>query len=77
MQIVIKYFGQLTDVTQKNEEEVHFSGETVDQLLKELFNKYPSLENKDFRVAQHQELVSNSTKLSGEELALLPAFAGG
>ncbi len=77
MLITIKYFGQIVEATQKEEESLEFSGTLVSELMEQLYNKYASLEHKDFKVAQNQELVSLETQVSGKEIALLPPFAGG
>jgi molybdopterin synthase sulfur carrier subunit len=77
MRITIKYFGQIAEVTQIEEESLEFSGKVVSQLIDALYSKYNGLKTKDFQVAQNQELVDLTTKLSGAEIALLPPFAGG
>jgi molybdopterin synthase sulfur carrier subunit len=77
MHITIKYFGQIAEVTQKESETIEFSGSLVSELIEILFSKYGLLNTKDFQVAQNQELVSTETKLIGNEIALLPPFAGG
>lgn len=77
MQITIKYFGQIAEITNTEEESLEFSGGLVSELLDKLNTKYSKLKNKDFQVAQNQELVSNETELNGSEIALLPPFAGG
>ena len=77
MHINIKYFGQIAEITKLNEESIEFSGNLVSELLETLHTKYNYLKNKDFQVAQNQELVSIDTKLTGGEIALLPPFAGG
>lgn len=77
MTIKIKYFGLIAEVTNKTEESIDFSANTIDAILSFLYTKYPDLKNKDFQVAQNQELVSENTKVTGEELALLPPFSGG
>lgn len=75
--ITIKYFGLIAEVTQCKEENINFSGSLISELLLFLFSKYPDLKNKDFQIAQNQEFVSIDTKVTGNELALLPPFAGG
>ena len=40
-------------------------------------DKYPDFKNKDFRIAQNQELVADTALLTGQEIAVLPPFAGG
>ncbi len=77
MHITVKYFGQLAEVTQLEEESLEFSGNLISELLETLYSKYNLLKNKDFQVAQNQELVSIETELTGNEIALLPPFAGG
>jgi len=75
--ITIKYFGLIAEVTSQTEETIDFSGRFISELLDTLYFKYPDLKNKDFQVAQNQELVSKSTEIIGQELALLPPFSGG
>ncbi|MEH6536146.1 MAG: MoaD/ThiS family protein [Psychroserpens sp.] len=77
MHITVKYFGQIAEVTQLDEESLEFSGTLISELLDLLYSKYKVLKNKDFQVAQNQELVSIETELTGNEIALLPPFAGG
>ncbi len=77
MYITVKYFGQIAELTQKEEEALEFSGHQISGLLELLYDKYNGLESKDFQIAQNQELVSNNTKITGAEIALLPPFAGG
>jgi molybdopterin synthase sulfur carrier subunit len=77
MLVTIKYFGQIAEATQKDEEIFAFSGGLVSELLNSLYEKYSALKNIDFKVAQNQELVSDKSKITGEEIALLPPFAGG
>jgi len=77
MYINIKYFGQIAEVTQTKEENLEFSGIIVSELVETLYLKYSNLRTKNFQIAQNQELVSMETELTGNEIALLPPFAGG
>lgn len=77
MNIQIKYFGMLTEITQCDSEQLVAQSSTVGELESVLLHKYPELKGKDFRIAQNQELVSEDTKLTGQEIAVLPPFAGG
>ncbi|WP_282124250.1 MoaD/ThiS family protein [Algibacter mikhailovii] len=77
MLITVKYFGQIAEVTQKEEEELEVAKTSISKLLETLNAKYTDLKNKDFQIAQNQELVSLDTELTGAEIALLPPFAGG
>jgi molybdopterin synthase sulfur carrier subunit len=77
MTINIKYFGQIAEVTQVENEQFDFNKNSVSELIEILFNKYPELKTKDFKVALNQELVDVETQITGSEIALLPPFAGG
>jgi len=77
MHINIKYFGQIAEVTQTEEENLEFSGIIVSELVETLYLKYSNLRTKNFQIAQNQELVSMEAELTGNDIALLPPFAGG
>ncbi|WP_308992281.1 MoaD/ThiS family protein [Mariniflexile litorale] len=77
MKITVKYFGMIAEITQCDEEIIDFSGSMMSEFLKIVHSKYPELKNKDFQIAQNQELVALKTSVTGQELALLPPFAGG
>ncbi len=77
MIITIKYFGLIAEVTQCEDETINVSGRFISELLEALYSKYPDLKNKDFQIAQNQELVSENSEITGQELALLPPFSGG
>ncbi|WP_067150740.1 MoaD/ThiS family protein [Pseudotamlana agarivorans] len=77
MLLTIKYFGLIAEVTQISEETLEFSGKQISELLTLLYAKYEALKTKDFQVAQNQELVATDALVNGQEIALLPPFAGG
>lgn len=77
MHITIKYFGQIAEVTQTNEEQLEVTSSTIAEVLNLLYDKYAGLKQKDFKIAQNQKTVPLDTLLTGAELALLPPFAGG
>jgi molybdopterin synthase sulfur carrier subunit len=77
MHITVKYFGQIVEVTHTNEETLEVAGGQISDVLDVLNTKYEQLKNKDFQIAQNQELVSLETELTGLEIAILPPFAGG
>ena len=77
MELTIKYFGQLAEVTACREEQIEFSGTSVSGFRALLNKKYPQLASCDFQIAQDHVLITNDTKLSSGEIALLPPFAGG
>lgn len=77
MQVEVKYFGMLAEITACNTEQLVISSQDVSGLKKALLDKYPGFKNKDFRIAQNQELVEDTALLTGQEIAVLPPFAGG
>lgn len=77
MKLTIKYFGLLAEVTQCSEERFEFSGTLISELLETIYLKYPKLKEKDFQVAQGNEIVSKNKVITQTEIALLPPFAGG
>lgn len=77
MNLTIKYYGMLAEAVQQQEEKFVFSQETIEELLKALYAKYPLLEGMDFQVAQNNRIVTKETVITGPEIVLLPPFAGG
>jgi sulfur-carrier protein len=77
MKLTIKYFGLIAEVTKCNEEQLEFSGRIINELLETIYLKYPKLKEKDFQVAQNNEIVSKNIIITHPEIALLPPFAGG
>ena len=73
----ILFFGQLTDITKSNSIVMPITDDT-DELMQELFKKYPSLREASFLIAVDREIIKGNTKLAEKtEIALLPPFAGG
>lgn len=77
MKITVLLFGVLAEKAGAQRLEL----ENIEDLesLKDYFNgKYPEFKELSFQVSVNQELVCGNIKLSdGDELALLPPFAGG
>lgn len=77
MDLNIKYFGLITEITGTHEEVIDFSGSTISELLNQLTSKYPDLNGKDFQVAQNMTISNTNAVITGNEIALLPPFSGG
>ena len=76
--IIIKYFGAITDVTHKKEESFHFkNGGSLKDLQAELEQRYPGIQNIPYSVAQNQIIIKQGIIGEGDEITLLPPFAGG
>ncbi|MCF0059629.1 MoaD/ThiS family protein [Dyadobacter sp. CY356] len=79
MSINILYFGMLAEISgQANE---HLAGKenmTVNDLKGQLFEKYPEMREKKFKIAVNQKIGDDETIIPlSAEIALLPPFAGG
>ncbi len=73
----ILYFGVLSEIAEKSEEIIDFSG-SLAQLQEKLSEMYPAFSKHRFQISLNQEIVDNSQELnSGDEIALLPPFTGG
>jgi len=77
MKLHIKYFGMLTEITQRQEETIDFNHQTVSELLAVLQEKYPQLKEANFKIAQNFKIVNSQDIINHPEIALLPPFAGG
>lgn len=77
MRLTIKYFGMLTEISACQEETLDLPKMTVVSLRAVLYEKYPALENKNFRIAQQNTFVKENAVLTSHEIALLPPFSGG
>ncbi|MFI5221234.1 MAG: MoaD/ThiS family protein [Bacteroidia bacterium] len=70
-------FGELTDIIKSDSIEIEASNDR-DELLKKIYLKFPVFQRIKFRLAVNNSLVDSNIKLSHlDEIALLPAFAGG
>ncbi|WP_103864133.1 MoaD/ThiS family protein [Aquimarina sp. I32.4] len=78
MELTIKYFGMLAEVTAIAEEFLQIEPCSVAQLVKQLQKHHPKLEDTNFKIAINQELVDHTHMINTQvEIALLPPFAGG
>lgn len=78
MLIKLLYFAQISEKVGKSSEEIEFRGSNTEDLMKQLYAKYPKLEGLTFKIAVDQVLINENTDLkNGDEVALLPPFAGG
>jgi len=75
--MVVKIFGQLSDVIGSNSLEVNGITNT-DDLIKNLQLQYPALADSKYRLAVNRNIIQSNTELqTGAEVALLPPFSGG
>lgn len=78
MKVTVKYFGLVAEATEKSEEVVELKGELTAKALKEQCLKGLAIADKDsVQIAVNQNLDDSITIKDGDEIALLPPFAGG
>ncbi|MDG1761998.1 MAG: MoaD/ThiS family protein [Flavobacteriaceae bacterium] len=77
MEIKLRYFGQLQELTGKSEEVFTVSLDTVGALRQYLIERYPKLDELNFKMAQDNKINSDSSPLNGSLIDLLPPFSGG
>lgn len=79
MTIHIKYLGMIADHTDKTSEDFVIANKsTVLDLNTLLLDKYPGLNQMTYKIAVNHQLSTNEKNLQdGDEVALLPPFAGG
>lgn len=75
----INYFGLVAEATQCTQEHLTLPTScTVAELIQQLYQLYPALKDKSFKVAVNRVFVAEHQYLEVEdEIALLPPFAGG
>ncbi|UTW61609.1 MoaD/ThiS family protein [bacterium SCSIO 12741] len=75
----IRFFGQTAEACGTQEQEWNLeNGQTVKVLVEELERTYPDLQQLTYRVARNAGMVDEQALLKvGDEIALLPPFAGG
>jgi len=77
MNIKVLYFGVTADITGKDSESVPDIPDTK-SLDEKLTGLYPGLKNINYRISVNLEMIfENSVLKDGDEVALLPPFAGG
>jgi molybdopterin converting factor subunit 1 len=80
MIIQLKYFGLVADITKKNEEQFHIESEvnSLHLVQSKIEEHYPEIRNTTYSFAVNQSLTKEDIVINeGDEIALLPPFAGG
>jgi molybdopterin synthase sulfur carrier subunit len=77
MTVKVLFFGVLAEVTGINCK--HYSEvKSVNDLKMKIRDEFPEVVHYDFRISVNNELIDNDQPLKdGDELALMPPFAGG
>jgi molybdopterin converting factor small subunit len=77
MQVKVLFFGVLSEVTGTDLR--HFRDvKSINDLKLKLLDEYPEIEHYNYRISLNNEIISSDRILNeGDEVALLPPFAGG
>jgi len=77
MKINVLFFGILTDIVGASSLVVK-DAENIRQLKSWLWKNYPKTKDMDFQIALNKNIIDGKSELKdGDEVALLPPFAGG
>jgi molybdopterin synthase sulfur carrier subunit len=77
MEVKVLFFGVLTEVTGTNCKH-YFEVKSVDDLKLRIQDDFPEVVHYNFRISLNNEIINNDPKLNdGDEVALMPPFAGG
>lgn len=75
--IKLIYFGSVMDITAMSSETIE-APETLDKLNTGLLHRFPRLSEITYRFSINRQLITGDRPLNdGDEIALLPPFAGG
>ena len=80
MEITLKYFGIIADITQKKEEVFFIDAEsnTLKKLQSTIEIKYPKILVINYSIALNKKFLQNDIELKNKDIvAFLPPFAGG
>ena len=78
MAVTIKYFGAIEEVTGTTEESFSLDqSNSLQDIKKQLLTKYEGMNDLSFQLAVNQSLTESATLQDGDEVAVLPPFAGG
>lgn len=80
MEITLKYFGIIADITEKSEEmfSIEEKDSTLNLIQSKLEIKYPKILFINYSIAVNKKLLQNDILLKNNDIvALLPPFSGG
>ena len=77
MQVKVLFFGVLTDITETGSK--HYNNvKSIGDLKLRIEDDYPEVVHYNFRISVNNQIVNNDPLLNdGDEIALMPPFAGG
>lgn len=76
--ITVLYFAGLKEITNKEEEKVNWSNQTVKELMDWIEQTYQGFSNQPIHIAVNEEYVPLDYMIqSGDMVALIPPVSGG
>ena len=77
MEVKVLFFGVLAEVTRTNC--IHYREvKSIGDLKHRIQDDFPEVVHYNFRISLNNEIINNDPKLKdGDEVALMPPFAGG
>jgi MoaD family protein len=77
--VIVKYFGIISEKTGKNEEKIELTVNDISNFLKKIFLQY-NLEKFSVNISLNHEIINLNQPYNiknGDDIAILPPFAGG
>ena len=77
--VIVKYFGIISEKTGKNEERIELTVNDISNFLKKIFLQY-NLEKFSVNISVNHKIINLNQPYNiknGDEIAILPPFAGG
>lgn len=77
--VIVKYFGIISEKTGKNEEKIELTVNDISNFLKKIFLQY-NLKKFSVNISVNHEIINLNQPYNiknGDEIAILPPFAGG
>ncbi|MGO3048489.1 molybdopterin converting factor subunit 1 [Staphylococcus casei] len=75
----VLYFAEIKETLEKDTEDINLNYDiSVEDLIIDLFKRYPSISDKKFQVAVNEEFVKNDDIVRPNDIvALIPPVSGG
>ena len=78
MKLNVKYFGMIAEWAGSENGQLDFSGTSVAELRSQIEKRIPGLSSASYQIAVNHVIVSDDAVITlGDEIAILPPFAGG
>jgi MoaD family protein len=77
--VIVKYFGIISEKTGRNEERIELTVNDISNFLKKIFLQY-NLEKFSVNISVNHKIINLNQPYkikNGDEIAILPPFAGG